>query len=116
MKKQFFPFGRGDRGSQMRFFFQFASYGEDCRWHVFTVNVAQIAASSKVVFRMGTSKMKGKRAFFVFSDFKSLFKFALLGFKVFHEVRAINKLHKLRRGGMSLDAQRQKFYRMKGYV
>ncbi len=100
----------------MRFFFQFASYGEACRYHVFTANVAQVAAGAKPVFRMGTRKMEGKREFFMFSDFKSLFEFVVLGLKNSRGVRMVNKLHKLRRSGMSLDAQRQKFYRYKGYV
>jgi hypothetical protein len=114
MKKRFYPFGRGERGTQQRLVLAYRTWNGLMTRHGFSVEVTQTGAQEKTVFLVGTSTVQGKRTFFVRAEFKTAFECAVRGVKMFRVTRAVNKLHRLKRAGKDVEAQREKFYRLTG--
>jgi len=91
---QFFPFGRGERGSRQRLVLEFSKWGE---WlvvvHDFRLKVLRTHAPDLTVVLLGTSKWDGlRRRVFVQTRFVD-------GFRTFvqavRDVRTIRKANKI---------------------
>lgn len=95
--KQFFPFGRGDRGSRQRLVVEFEKWGAVLVVHDVKVRVLQTEAPDRTVFAVGTSVLFGERRVFVYTQFREAFKALVQAGKNFHKVRATNKLWQKKR-------------------
>lgn len=101
VQNQWFPFGRGDRGSRQRVVVSFENWQGLMKLHAFNVSVKQVVGLEVMIFRIGFSSLN--------QDFKPVFQArprdmmreAFKAIKFFPVVRRNNKIIRAarKRGG-----------------
>lgn len=98
---QFFPFGRGERGSQQRLYVEFTRWGGKLQVFSVAIMVHQIVGIPSTVALVGFSTYQGKFDHIIHRvNFREARQNIAAAFRNFPVARKTNKLHrKLRKDG-----------------
>lgn len=98
LRRQFFPFGRGDRGSRQRLILELIRWGGAMTVYEVRVKVLQTHDSDLTVCAVGMSILRVEgRKFFVVTNFKRGFRAFAQAVKNFSTIHRTNKLWKQKR-------------------